>query len=170
MPVVKIAEQNPLIDGRQSESALSIQRGMIRHLEKLGHAVLAEFPLVTGRRADLLTLDRKGFFTLIEIKSSIEDFRVDKKWPEYLPYCDRFAFATSPDVPHEIFPEEEGLFIADGFGAHIFREANEVRIAPASRKALTLRFARLAAQRMERVSRFAQANGYQLPDIEGDNK
>lgn len=166
MPVVKIAEHNPLIDGRQSEMALSIQRGMVRHLEELGHAVLAEFPLASGRRADLLTLDRKGFFTVIEIKSSIEDFRVDKKWPEYLPFCDRFSFATSPEVPHEIFPEEEGLFIADSFGAHIFREANEVRIAPASRKALTLRFARLAAQRMGRISQYAQTNGYQLPEIE----
>lgn len=169
MPVVKVAEQNPLIDGRQSETALSIQRGMTRHLEKLGHAVLAEFPLATGRRADLLTLDRKGFFTLIEIKSSIADFRVDKKWPEYLDFCDRFTFATSPEVPHEIFPLEEGLYIADSFGADMHREANEVKLASARRKALTLRFARIAAQRMERVAQYAHSNRYQLPSIDEED-
>ncbi|MGB7285870.1 MAG: MmcB family DNA repair protein [Salaquimonas sp.] len=164
MPIVKIGEQNPLIDGRQSENALIIQRGMVRFLEKLGHAVLAEFPLASGRRADLLSIDRKGLFTLIEIKSSIEDFRVDTKWPEYAQYCDRFAFATSSNVPADIFPAEEGLYVADAFGAEVLRDANECKLAPASRKALTLRFARIAAKRAERTITYALANGYAIPD------
>ncbi|MCO5134628.1 MAG: MmcB family DNA repair protein [Phyllobacteriaceae bacterium] len=158
MPIVQIAGNNPLTDGRQSPTALMIQRGMIRHLEHAGNAVLAEFPLANGRRADLLCLDRKGRFTLIEIKSSIEDYKVDHKWPEYAGFCDYFAFATWHGVPLEIFPQTEGLYVADAHFAELLREPVEQAMHSASRKALTLRFARLAAQRAERIARFAEAN------------
>ena len=136
---------------------------MFRHFSRLGHVVLPEFPLANGRRADLLTLDRKGQFTLIEIKSSIEDFRVDRKWHEYRGFCDRFSFATSPNVPAEIFPETEGLFIADSYGAEELREAAVDTLAAASRKALTLRFARLATMRFNRAADYALSNGIDLP-------
>ena len=164
MPIVTIDGQNLLVDGRQSENALAIQRGITRHLLDCGHVVLPEFPLANGRRADLLSLDRKGRYTLIEIKSSIEDFMVDRKWPDYGQYCDRFAFATLPSVPFDIFPEEEGLYIADNFSAELFRDARETPMPPASRRALTLRFARIAALRNERVTQYALTHGYALPD------
>lgn len=164
MPLVSVGKKNPLIDGRQSETAMDIRTGMVRHFSKLNQVILPEFPLASGRRADLIALDRKGFFTIIEIKSSIEDFKVDNKWPEYKDYCDRFLFATHPKVPEEIFPEEEGLFVADRFGAHEVRDANEHRMKPARRKALTLSFARLAAKQLERVSNYSLENGLNLPN------
>lgn len=162
MPILRLAQSNPLTDGRQSERALAIRRGIVCLLEEYGSAVLAEFPLANGRRVDLLALDRKGQFTIIEIKSSIEDFRSDSKWPDYRAYCDQFAFATAPDVPPEIFPEEEGLFIADQFGAEMLRAPVETKLAGASRKALTLRFARIAAIRLERTTQFCLEQGLDL--------
>ncbi len=78
----------------------------------------------------------------MEIKSSIEDWKADHKWPEYRAYCDRLFFATHPAVPREIFPEECGFILSDGYGAEILREAPEHRLAGATRKALMLRFAR----------------------------
>lgn len=164
MPLVSIGKKNPLVDGRQSETAMEIRSGMIRYYSKLNHVILPEFPLATGRRADLVTLDSKGFFTIIEIKSSIEDYKVDNKWHEYKEHCDKFLFATHPKVLKEIFPEDEGLFIADKFGAHEVREPNEFRLAPARRKALTLRFARLAARQLNRVSNYSLENGLDLPN------
>lgn len=166
MPVVQIGGDDPLHDGRQSELALSIQRGMVRHLEALGMAVLSEFPLANGRRADLIALDRKGRFLIVEIKSSIADFQVDRKWPEYAGFCDLFLFATGHHVPPGIFPETEGLYIADDYGAHALREPAETKLAPATRKALTLRFARLAARRAERIAQYTLANLGQLPETE----
>lgn len=162
MPIIRLAADNPMIDGRQSDTALSIRRGMQQHFETLGMVVLAEFPLASGRRADLVAVDRKGIFTLVEIKSSVEDFRSDTKWPEYKAFCDRFQFATAPDVPVEIFPAEEGLFVADDHGAECIREAGEERMAAAVRKALTLRFARLAAARLTRLERFGLESGLEL--------
>ena len=112
-----------------------------------GHAPLAEVTLPNGRRADLMAVSRKGELAIIEVKSGIEDYRVDRKWHEYLPYCDRFAFAVAPEFPQHILPEEPGLIVCDGFGGAVLREAPATPLAPARRKALTIAFARLAAMR-----------------------
>lgn len=148
MPIVTPHNVNPLADGRQSHNALIVRRGVQRLFDELGAVVLPELSLATGRRADLIVLGRKGDFTIIEIKSSIEDFRADSKWPDYRHHCDRFYFATYPGVPADIFPEEAGFILSDGHGAEIIREAPEHKLAPATRKALMLRFARAGARRL----------------------
>ncbi len=153
MTILSLHATNPLVDGRQSEKAMLVRRGMQALLADLRHVALPEVPLSSGRRADLLTLSEKGEIWIIEIKSSIEDFRVDRKWPEYRAHCDRLFFATHPDVPVDIFPEEAGLFVSDGYGAHLLREAPEHRLAPATRKALTLSVARFATARLTHAER-----------------
>jgi hypothetical protein len=164
MPVIEPGLGNPFVDGRQSPSALMIRAGVERHLAHHRHATLPEFTLKTGRRADLMCLSAKGEFIIVEIKSSIEDFRVDSKWPEYRDFCDRFYFATHVDVPAEIFPQSEGLIIADRFGAEIVRPAEALKLGAATRRALTLRFARQAALRMASLSHHAERAGLTLPD------
>ena len=48
------------------------------------NGVLREFKLSVKRRVDLITISDKGWITIIEIKSSVADFRSDKKWNEYI--------------------------------------------------------------------------------------
>ncbi|WP_374573775.1 DNA repair putative endonuclease MmcB [Phenylobacterium sp.] len=134
------------------EITAAVTRGAARLLADLGHAPLAEVTLPNGRRADLMALDRKGRIFIVEVKSSIEDFRADAKWHEYLPFCDAFAFAVAPEFPREVLPEAPGLIIADGFGGAVLREAPATPLAGARRKALTLSFARLAALRAAGVA------------------
>ena len=129
------------------ETTTAVTRGAARLLVALGYSPLLEVTLPNGRRADLMALGRKGEIFIVEVKSGIEDFRVDLKWPEYRPYCDAFAFAVAPEFPRDSLPEEPGLIIADGFGGAVLREAGIVALAGARRKALTLAFARLAALR-----------------------
>lgn len=148
MTLLSVSTNNPLIDGRQSDRALMVRRGIQVLLAELRFAVLPELTLSNGRRADLVALSEKGDIWIIEIKSSIEDFRVDRKWPEYRRYCDRLFFATHPGVPLEIFPEDCGLLLSDGYAGHMHREAPEHRLAPATRKSVTLEFSRTAAQRL----------------------
>ncbi|MEM7462162.1 MAG: MmcB family DNA repair protein [Pseudomonadota bacterium] len=163
MPILDFSQSNPLSDGRQSERALSIRRGVVRHFQELGVSMIAELALASGRRADLIGMDRKGKFVIIEIKSSIEDFKADRKWPEYLVHCDHYFFATHGEVPMEIFPEDQGLIVADHYGAEIVRPSQDFSMAGATRKALTLRFARAAADRLERVLSHCSDNGDPLP-------
>lgn len=129
------------------EITANVTRGAARLLVDLGYAPLAEVTLPNGRRADLMALSPKGELAIIEVKSGIEDYRVDRKWHEYLPFCDRFAFAVAPEFPQHILPEEPGLIVCDGFGGAVLREAPATPLAPARRKALTIAFARLAAMR-----------------------
>ncbi len=148
MTILSIAVNNPLIDGRQSDRAMLVRRGVQILLNDMRFAVLPELALANGRRADLVGLSGKGEIWIIEIKSSIEDFRVDRKWPDYRAYCDRLFFATHPEVPLDIFPDDCGLLLSDGYGAHLLREAPEHKLPPATRKAVTLDFSRSAAQRL----------------------
>lgn len=152
MPIIDPLNVNPTIDGRQSDSAMRVRSGVIRGLRARELVFLPEFSLKTGRRADLAALDRKGKILIFEIKSSVEDFRVDTKWHEYKDYCDQFYFATHPDVPPQIFPQDEGFIIADQYSCEIIREAEVHPLNAARRKALTLQFARAAASRLNRFN------------------
>ena len=149
MTILSVIANNPLIDGRQSDRAMLVRRGVQILLHDLRMAVLPELPLASGRRADLIGLSEKGEIWIIEIKSSIEDFRTDRKWPDYRAHCDRLFFATSQDVPCEIFPPDTGLIVADAFGAEFHCEAPEHRLAAATRKSMMLLFARAAAMRLQ---------------------
>ena len=166
MPIVSLTLQNPLVDGRQSERAMLVRRGVQRLLTQMGAHVLPELSLATGRRADLAAVTRRGDIWIVEIKSSVEDFRVDRKWPDYRLHCDRFFFATHPGVPAGIFPEECGFMLSDGYGAEILRDAPEHRLAPATRKALMLRIARAGAARLLA----AELAGVSVPALEGESE
>ena len=77
-----LAAKQPLelpIDGRQSETALAVVRGTARLLHAHGFSVVSELPLPSGRRADLVALDAGGEIWIVEIKSSVADFRTDQK-------------------------------------------------------------------------------------------
>ncbi|MHA6287964.1 DNA repair putative endonuclease MmcB [Maricaulis sp. CAU 1757] len=137
---------NPAIDDAQA-----LMRGAARLLWQLGYSAIPEFKLPDGRRADLAALGRKGEITIVEVKSGIADFRADGKWTEYSGYCERLYFAVSQRFPHDLIPDEAGLIVADGFGGAIVRESPVMALAPARRKALTLRFARAAADRLMRA-------------------
>ena len=132
------------------ETTQSVTRGAARLLADMGYAPLLEVCLPNGRRADVMALGRKGDIVICEVKSGIEDYRVDRKWPEYAPFCDAFFFAVAPEFPPDILPQEPGLIVADGFGGAVLRDAPVLALAPARRKALTLAFARLGAMRMLR--------------------
>jgi hypothetical protein len=134
-----------LPDGRQSPVAFGVQRGVRRLFAQLGHATMPEFTLRNGRRVDIIALAPNGSLTIVEIKSSVADFRADRKWPDYEEFCDRFYFAVPETMPFHILPEDRGLIVADSFGAAIMREASCHPLAGARRKAVTLRFAQAAA-------------------------
>ena len=129
------------------ETTESVTRGAARLMADMGYAPLLEVCLPNGRRADVMALGPRGEIAICEVKSGVEDYRVDRKWHEYAPFCDAFYFAVAPEFPEGILPDEPGLIVADGFGGAVVREAPVQSLAPARRKALTLAFARLGAMR-----------------------
>jgi hypothetical protein len=139
-------------DGRQSETAITVARGTQRLLLALGLSCVAELSLLSGRRADLVALGGDGEIWIVEIKSSVADFRADQKWTDYRMHCDRLFFATAAHVPLDIFPPDAGLILADGYGAELVREAPEHRLHASTRKSVMLAFARAAAVRLQALA------------------
>lgn len=125
-----------------------LTRGVMRALHQLGYAALDEVPLATGRRVDAMAIDARGEISVVEVKSSVADFRSDGKWHEYADFCDRFYFAVPAEFPQEILPAEPGLFVVDAYGGALIRPAPEHKLSAARRKALLIKFGRLASRRL----------------------
>jgi len=128
-----------------------IVRGVSRLMLEHGHSPLPEFSLPSGRRLDIAAVTASGEIVGIEIKVSVEDFRGDTKWTEYLEYCDHYYFAIPDGFPQEIMPAGQGLIVADRFGGAILRPSATSSISSARRKAMLIRFARAAAERHARL-------------------
>ena len=133
---------------RIDEAAPLIRRGALRLLHALGFAAVAELPLGSGRRADLVALGAGAEIWIVEIKSCAADFRSDRKWQEYRLYCDRLMFAVAPEFPAILLPADAGLVIADAYGGTLVREAPLHPLAASRRKAMLVRFGRAAAARL----------------------
>src|SRR5438874_6225589 len=108
-------------------TAALLARSTCRALEQLGYASLLEFPLANGRRADILALGKSGDLIIVEIKSSVADFRADRKWAVYRDFANRLYFAVPNEFPALLIPEECGLMVADAFGAAILRAGSRPR-------------------------------------------
>lgn len=125
-------------------------RGVMRYLRQIGMSVLEEYVPARGLRVDVIALGPKGEIWIVECKSSLQDFQTDHKWQGYLPYCDAFYWAVDVDFPVDVLPPENGLMIADRFGAEIIRPAPITPLAAARRKKQTHRFAQTCADRLHR--------------------
>lgn len=144
-------DEQPQILVPLSGAAAAILRGVGRTLSDLGFSVLTEVSLATGRRVDVMGVNRQNRIIIVEIKSGPADFLSDRKWHEYLEFCDFFYFAVAEEFPRELLPDEPGLIIADRFGGVVIRPSPENPIPASRRRSVTLRFARKAADRLRRL-------------------
>lgn len=152
MPLSAItAERRGRFDN-SSPLTRGLTRGVCRLLTETGFGPITEFRLPNSRRVDIMGLGSGSEFIIIEVKSSVADFRSDNKWPDYLPYCDRFYFAVPENFPIHILPGECGIMIADSYGAAIQRESPERPLSTLRRRRQLLRFALTASERLNRMS------------------
>ena len=165
MPPYSPSPQVPQ-DGRQSAATEAVIRGTRRLLWRLNYSTVTELPLRSGRRADIVALSPKGLILIIEVKSSVADFRADLKWPQYRAHCDQLYFAIPDSMPLDILPTDTGLIRADAYGGELLRSAPEHRMAGATRRAMFLRFAHAAAQRLHQLN--DHAIGSHTPILFGD--
>ena len=132
-------------------TAQRLARGVCRALGALGYAVLTEFPLNSGRRVDVIAINGAGETVIVEVKTSPADYRTDRKWSEYLEFCDAFFFAVPAAFPLALLPADCGLMVADDYGAEILRRPAVQPMNGSRRRAQTLRVAIAAMQRLGRL-------------------
>ncbi|WP_407493188.1 MmcB family DNA repair protein [Pseudooceanicola sp. MF1-13] len=136
-------------DLSQFQPGQLIARGVCRLLASHDFWCLEEFVPKRGLRMDVMAVGPKGELWCVECKSSRADYMGDAKWQGYLEFCDRFFWAVGPDFPVELLPDETGLILADAWGGEIVRYPDETKLAPARRKATTLKLARDTARRLQ---------------------
>jgi hypothetical protein len=117
-----------------------------------------------GRRADVIGCKISGDLVMIEVKSSVADFRVDTKWQEYLPFCDRFYLIFTEDVARRInknpelmarIPKRVGVLVLSsktGY-ARTVKPARRVAVAPDIRITTLARLAWRAGDLSKRTNR-----------------
>jgi hypothetical protein len=129
----------------------ALARGVGRHLRDRGFAVLLEFVPEPGLRVDVIALGPRAAVWIVECKSCRADFVSDRKWPGYLPWCDRFFMAVPAGFPDGILPAGAGLIRADPYGAEIEAMSEARPLSAPRRRALVERFARVAAGRLAQL-------------------
>lgn len=91
MAFIKKSE-NKMLTRKEKAEALKITAAM--YMSKRDFWPAFEVQINMNLRADLVCVSRDYKIIIIEIKSSKADFKSDKKWESYLPFCDEFYFCS----------------------------------------------------------------------------
>ncbi len=130
------------------ETTRLLTRGVCKLFQDLGFGTLTEFKLANGRRVDVMAIDRNGEFVIVEVKSTVADYRGDRKWQEYLAFSERFYFAVPAGFPVEMMPDDCGLIVADPYAAAVRRESLTRKLNTNRKRRQLIRFALAASSRL----------------------
>ena len=131
-----------------SKNLSRIARGVMRHFAQIGMHSLSEFSPARGLRVDIITLGMSDEIWIVECKSGQSDFKSDKKWQNYLDWCDRYFWAVDANFPIGILPSDTGVIIADAYDASILRDSPLNKLSAARRKKIMNSVARSACNRL----------------------
>ena len=148
-PLPRAEFQFPARDPAETTALLT--RGVCRLFGGLGFGTLTEFKLSNGRRVDVMAIDRNGEFVIVEVKSTVADYRGDRKWHEYLAFCERFYFAVPPGFPTDLLPDDCGVIVADPYEAVVRRETVPRRLNTNRKRQQLIRFALVASERLRNI-------------------
>ena len=130
------------------ETTHLLTRGVCKLFQDLGFGTLTEFKLANGRRVDVMAIDRNGEFVIVEVKSTVADYRGDRKWQEYLAFSERFYFAVPAGFPVDMTPDDCGLIVADPYAAAVRRESMTRKLNTNRKRRQLIRFALAASSRL----------------------
>jgi len=130
------------------ETTRLLTRGVCKLFQDLGFGTLTEFKLANGRRVDVMAIDRNGEFVIVEVKSTVADYRGDRKWQEYLAFSERFYFAVPAGFPVDMMPDDCGLIVADPYAAAVRRESMTRKLNTNRKRRQLIRFALAASSRL----------------------
>jgi hypothetical protein len=97
--------------GSRREVAEGLKLSAAFFLFRRGYACAFELAISAwgGRRADVIGNKVSGHIIMVEVKSSVEDFKADRKWPTYLRsrVADKFYFIFTESVWDKIQAKPE---------------------------------------------------------------
>lgn len=127
----------------RSQIAAALKDAAAFYLLRNGFSVVFELGVMPwgARRADIVANKISGKIVILEVKSSVADFRTDKKWRDYLQWCDKFLFCMTEDVFEKLkdeLPDEAGViclsattgfaYMAKRCGVHDLDDENRLSV------------------------------------------
>lgn len=114
----------PAAGPRNTSVADAIKLRVASYFVRKNRACFFELGLCDGGRlrADIFVLAMNGYAVVVEVKSSLADFRSDKKMHLYEPYANKIYIALPEPVYLKVKDEildGWGVFIMDETGLHI---------------------------------------------------
>lgn len=123
-----------------------LQSLAMRWLYNRGYVAVTELT-IGAYRCDVIGYNEEGRICIIEAKASLEDFRRDKKWQEYLPFCDEYYFAVESNFYlEELYATGVGILKADKRRLNLIQECS-LRLEAKNRKATMFQIGRGLAKK-----------------------
>jgi hypothetical protein len=99
LPPVKPAVVSATSPSYRRSMTHALTQNATDYLTKKGYSVHVEIGVCKRgrRRADVLGMTTKNEIIIVEVKSCAADWKTDKKWKDYLPFCNKFYFCVDDD-------------------------------------------------------------------------
>jgi hypothetical protein len=158
-------EEPPVKKGSRAQIAQALKEASAYAFFRYNYSIAFEVGLQAwgSRRADVIGNKINGDLVIIEVKSSVADFRSDGKWHEYLKYADRVYLAFDKATARKIrdnpelkarIPDRVGVMILEPYGyMRVIKPAKRVSVDPALRLSILARLAWRAGELSKRLGR-----------------
>ena len=123
----------------------------MQFLSLKGYKVLSEFALPNKKRVDIIAINSKKKIIIVEVKSNRNDIKNDKKWKNYLNYCNYFYFAFNDGITNSNFSKNVGVIQNCKNGIKILKTSKYKKIAPKKKNTLIFKIALSATSKFHRL-------------------
>lgn len=126
MSYMEAAVLSNQLSAKDIETHALLQNSGMKWLYERNNVCCTEFTQ-GNYRFDVIGYDSNNVVTIIEAKASVEDFRRDTKWQNYMKYCNKFYFIFHEDEFYYFKKELQELIESYGAGILIVKN-NKIEI------------------------------------------
>ena len=127
-----------------------IMLNTMRFLSTKGYKVLTEFALPNKKRVDIIGINLKKEIVIVEVKSNKNGVKLDKKWKNYLNYCNYFYFACSEKINFNL-SKDIGIIQNNSNKTQITKEPKYKKLPENKKNKLIFKIALSAASKFHRL-------------------
>ena len=128
-----------------------ILQNTMRFLSGKGYRVLSEFALPNKKRVDIIGINLKKEIIIVEVKSNKNGIKLDKKWKNYLSYCNYFYFACSDKLKKFKFSNSVGIILNNCNKIEITKKSKYKKLSEKKKNKLIFKISLSAISKFHRL-------------------
>jgi hypothetical protein len=128
-----------------------ISQKTMQFLSSKGYKVLSEFALPNKKRVDIIAINSKKEIIIVEVKSKKSEVKTDKKWKNYLNYCNYFYFACNDKLKDLNLSKNIGVIQNNSKSIKITKKSKYKKLSENKKNKLIFKIALSAASKFHRL-------------------